>query len=145
MIDAGGLEGADLSSLGLAILSGAACPPALVRAIGAQIPRGRVVQLWGTTETQAGLYTRLDDPADAAESSAGRPSPGTEARIVAADGAPVAPGRDGEFQVRGPSLFPGDFNNPAANRAAFTADGWFCTGDLARADPAGNLAITGRI
>ena len=145
MIDAGVLAGADLSSLGLAILSGAACPPALVRAIGAKLPRGRVVQLWGMTEAQAGLYTRLEDPADAAETSAGRPSPGTEVRIVAADGAPAALGRDGELQVRGPLLFPGYFNNPAANRAAFTADGWFRTGDLAQLDRAGNVAITGRI
>ena len=144
-IDAGVLADADFSSLKLTVLSGAACPPALVRAIDAKMPRGRVAQLWGMTETQAGLYTRFDDPADAAETSAGRPSPGTEVRIAATGDAPAEPDHEGELQVRGPLLFSGYFNNPDANAQAFTADGWFRTGDLARADRAGNVAITGRI
>src|SRR5439155_24057832 len=35
-------------------------------------------------------------------------------------------------------------DNDQANREAFTADGWFRTGDLAAIDAAGNVAITGR-
>src|SRR5204863_3569485 len=63
-----------------------------------------------------------------------RPSPGTEVRIA----------EDGELQVRGCLLFPGYFENDEANAEAFTADGWFRTGDLAAQDAAGNVAITGR-
>ena len=78
--------------------------------------------------------------------SAGRPSPGTEVRILDPEtGATKAPGEEGELQIRGWLLFPGYYNNPSANEAAFAEDGWFRSGDLATADKDGNVAITGRI
>lgn len=40
------------------------------------------------------------------------------------------PGVPAEMQIRGPSVFDGYLGAPAANAAAFTADGWFRTGDL---------------
>jgi non-ribosomal peptide synthetase component E (peptide arylation enzyme) len=96
------------------------------------------------TETQAALYSRPGDPLEVSANSAGRPSPGTEVRVVDPDGRRCPPGEEGELQVRGCLLFPGFFNNPAANEAGFTADGWYRTGDLATIDAAGNVAITGR-
>jgi cyclohexanecarboxylate-CoA ligase/acyl-CoA synthetase len=50
----------------------------------------------------------------------------------------------GELQVRGCSLFAGYLANDEANAAAFTADGWFRTGDLATIDEAGNVHLVGR-
>jgi acyl-CoA synthetase (AMP-forming)/AMP-acid ligase II len=141
----GALETCDLSSMRLTVLSGSACPPDLIRAFDLMMPVGRVVQLWGMTETQAGLYTRPGDDVDVAATSAGRPSPGTEVRIVDEDGGASATGAEGELQVRGCLLFPGYYRNDEANAEAFTADGWFRTGDLARVDEAGNVSITGRI
>jgi cyclohexanecarboxylate-CoA ligase len=134
----------DLTSLKLAIISGSACPPELARAFAAKAPACAVTQLWGMTETQGALYTRPDDPLEVSATSAGRPSPGTEVRIVDADGLPVAPGTEGELQVRGCLLFPGYLDNPAANEAAFTEGGWFRSGDLAVQDEAGNVRISGR-
>jgi len=141
---AGLLDSTDLSSLRLVICSGSACPPDLARAVAARLPNGRFTQLWGMTETQAGLYSRPDDPLDVSATTAGRPSPGTEVRVVNAEGASLAPGKEGEFQVRGSLMFPGYFDNPEANADAFTDDGWFRTGDLAVLDPAGNVRISGR-
>jgi cyclohexanecarboxylate-CoA ligase len=92
-----------------------------------------VTQLWGMTELQAGLYTRPGDPFEMSAASAGRPSPGTEARLS----------EEGELQVRGPSVFSEYYNNREATNAAFTADGWFRTGDLAEARGE-YFAITGR-
>ena len=123
----------DWSSLKLAIMSGSACPPQLVRFFAEKAKNCAVTQLWGMTEMQAGLYTRPGDPPEVHATSAGRPSPGTEIRI-----------EEGELQVRGCLLFPGYFDNDEANRSAFTADGWFRTGDLAAIDAAGNVSITGR-
>ena len=40
------------------------------------------------------------------------------------------PGVPGEMQVRGPTVFDGYFGSPDLTAAAFTADGWFRTGDL---------------
>lgn len=134
----------DFGSLRLVILSGSACPPELMRWLQAKLPDCAVTQLWGMTETQGALYTRPGDALDVAAESAGRPSPGTEVRVLAADGRPCATNEEGELQVRGCSLFPGFFDNDDANRSAFTADRWYRTGDLARIDAAGNVAITGR-
>ncbi len=135
----------DMGSLKLAIMSGSACAPELVRWFAARLPACAVTQLWGMTETQGALYTRPGDAVEVAALSAGRVSPGTEVRVSGADGAPVTPGDEGELQVRGCLLFPGYFNNEAANRDAFTADGWFRSGDLATMDAQCNVAITGRI
>jgi len=38
-------------------------------------------------------------------------------------------GEDNEIMLKGKTIFPGYYNNPVANAAAFTDDGWFKTGD----------------
>ncbi|MFM9887366.1 MAG: class I adenylate-forming enzyme family protein [Burkholderiales bacterium] len=134
----------DFSSLRLAIMSGSASPPDLVRWFQAQTPQCAVTQLWGMTETQGALYSRPGDHPDVAATSAGRASPGTEIRIAGQDDQAMPAGEEGELQVRGCLLFPGFFDNDSANAAAFTADGWYRSGDLATMDAAGQVTITGR-
>ena len=82
---AGLLEAAPFDPLKLVVLSGAAVPPQIVTRLAAVLPGGKVTQLWGMTELQAGLYTRPDDPVDRVAQSAGRPSPGAKARLVGPD------------------------------------------------------------
>lgn len=136
----------DLSSLKMMIMSGTACPEELVRWVDDQLPNCAVTQLWGMTETQGGLYTRPSDGIERSATSAGRPSPGTEVRIADPDtNEPLAPGQEGELQIRGPLLFPGYYLNDDANKAAFTDDHYFRSGDLAVQDADGFVAITGRI
>ena len=79
---AGCVRAHDWSSLELAIVSGSIAPPSLVRYFAEKLPRCAVTQLWGMTELQAGLYTRPGDPFEMSATSAGRPSPGTEVRVV---------------------------------------------------------------
>lgn len=145
MLKAGLMDATALASVRLVICSGSACPPDLARAVAAKLPNGRFSQLWGMTETQAGLYTRPGDPVELAATSAGRPSPGTEVRIASPEGTALPPGEEGELQVRGGLLFPGYFDNAGANAQAFADGGWFRSGDLAVRDAAGNVRITGRI
>lgn len=38
-------------------------------------------------------------------------------------------GEDNEILLKGKTIFPGYYKNPEANKAAFTPDGWFRTGD----------------
>jgi cyclohexanecarboxylate-CoA ligase/acyl-CoA synthetase len=130
---AGAFERYDWSSLELAIVSGSMAPPELIRFFAEKVPACAVTQLWGMTELQAGLYTRPGDPFEMSATSAGRPSPGTDVRLS----------EEGELQVRGPLLFSGYLDNPTETANAFTADGWFRSGDLAerRGD---YFAITGR-
>ncbi len=138
------LDRADLSSLRLAVLVGGAAPPPLVRAVAARLPNGEVGRLWGRAELPAGLYTRRGDGPEIAARSAGRPPPGTEARIADRHGHETPRGAEGELQMRGPSVFTGYFGNPEATAAAFTADGWFRSGEAARMDAAGNVTFSGR-
>ncbi len=141
---AGLLAKHDFSSLKMMIISGTSCPPDLARWVAAQLPGCAVTQLWGMTETQGALYTRPGDPIELTATTTGRASPGTEVRIADAEGRVCPPGEEGELQVRGCLLFPGFFNNPAANDTAFAPGGWYRSGDLAAMDATGNVTITGR-
>lgn len=72
--------------------------------------------------------------------------PGFEMRVMDLNNkAERAPdGEVGELQVSGPVVFDHYFNNTEATARAFSSDGWFITGDLARIDQAGNLILVGR-
>ncbi len=75
--------------------------------------------------------------------SMGRPTVGTVFRVVGPDGVALPERWIGRLQLRSGRVTPGYLNNPEANAEAFTADGWFDTGDLAfLAD--GEVTITGR-
>src|SRR4029079_1201983 len=54
-------------------------------------------------------------------------------------------GGAGEIQVRGPNVTPGYFRRPEEDVAAFTADGWFRTGDRGFLDNDAYLTVSGRI
>ena len=74
----------------------------------------------------------------------GPPIVGTEVRVVDNEGKQVAPGVEGDVEVRGPQVFDGYIDNEEENRKAFTADGFFHTGDLGKLTINGELALTGR-
>ena len=141
---AGLFDGHDFASVRFSIISGAPCSPELARTVDEKLINGRVLQLWGMTEIQAGAYSRLDDSADARHTSIGQVSPGNELRVVGEDGTALAAGVEGELQIRGASVFPGYYDNDQANVSAFDDD-WFRTGDLATIDDGGYLRLTGRI
>lgn len=91
-------------------------------------------------------YTRLDDPEEVVHGTEGRPlSEYDEIRIVDEELHDVPPGEVGELLARGPYTIRGYWNAPEANRASFTGDGFFRTGDLARLTPEGNLVVAGRV
>ncbi len=52
---------------------------------------------------------------------------------------------EGEIQIKGDNVMLGYYNNPEANAAAFTEDGWFRTGDVGYMDSDGYFYITGRL
>jgi len=90
-------------------------------------------------------YTRLDDPEDVACTTQGRPlSEGDEVRLVDESGRDVAEGEPGSLLTRGPYTPRGYYRAPEQNARAFTADGWYRSGDIVRRRPDGNLVVEGR-
>ena len=65
-------------------------------------------------------------------------------RIVDADGQDVPDGAAGESWLRGPNVTPGYWQRPDERAPAFTADGWFRTGDVGRRDADGFITIVDR-
>lgn len=65
----------------------------------------------------------------------GVPLPGIKVRIDS----------NGEILVKGPTVTPGYYNNPDANAAAFTDDGYFRTGDAGHFTADGALVLTERV
>lgn len=65
----------------------------------------------------------------------GVPLPGIKVRIDS----------NGEILVKGGTVTPGYYNNPDANAAAFTDDGYFRTGDAGHFTPSGALVLTERV
>ncbi len=143
-LEAGLLDREALASVRYCVISGAKAPPELYRRAQDALGNGRIAQLWGMTECQCGMFTRPDEALERAAWGCGRPSPGNQARVCDADDNPLPAGEEGALQIRGASVFDGYFGNEAANAAAFTADGWFRTGDSAVIDGTGAVAITGR-
>jgi len=97
---------------------------------------------YGMTECPMFTSGRHGDSVEQLCGTDGRPVPGAEARLVDEAGRPVGPGVEGEVEAYGPQLCVGYLD--ASLNTAFTADGFFRTGDLAVCDAEGYLRITGR-
>jgi cyclohexanecarboxylate-CoA ligase len=132
----------DLSALRIFGCGGADVPPALVRDARTLLDCF-VTRLYGSTELPTLSGTGLHDPALKAAQTDGRAIGTATYRIVDNLGLEVALGSIGELEADGPEGFVG-YLRPEHAADAFTADGWFRSGDLACADEAGFLSIRGR-
>jgi malonyl-CoA/methylmalonyl-CoA synthetase len=126
--------------LRLATSGSAALPVTLAarwRALTGVIPLER----FGMTEIGVGMSNPLD-PAARRAGSVGPPLPTVEARLVDEGGREID--GPGELHVRGPSVFAGYWQREDATASAFSADGWFKTGDVAERAPDGYVRLLGR-
>ncbi|KAK5091437.1 hypothetical protein LTR05_001620 [Lithohypha guttulata] len=70
---------------------------------------------------------------------------GVEIKILDEAGEELAQGKEGEVCIKGENVTKGYLNNPKANKEAFTASGFFRTGDQGKKDGDGYVILTGRI
>jgi malonyl-CoA/methylmalonyl-CoA synthetase len=127
-------------------ISGSAALPTPTKRAWTELSKGNVLlERYGMTEVGMALSCGLE-VADRVDGSVGWPLPGVQARLVDANnGELIEHGkeldtegreRDGEIQLRGPTIFTEYWRNPAATEKEFVAasDGqgpWFKTGDVA--------------
>lgn len=88
---------------------------------------------YGLSETTASVS--FFPKVDYSISSVGVPIPGVNVKI----------GEGSEVLVKGPTVMRGYYNKPEATAEAFTADGWFRTGDAGYLDDNGAIFLTDRI
>ena len=106
-----------------------------------------ICQIYGLTETygNCAVVDGRCDPLEKRLTSVGRPLDGVDLRIVDPESlAPCQTGETGEIQVKGYVTI-GYYKDEDKNRAAFTPDGYFRTGDLGLLDHEGYLYFRGRI
>jgi long-chain acyl-CoA synthetase len=138
----GRVAGEPLQRLRLAVSGGDALPASVRNAYRERFGR-ELLEGYGLTETSP--VVSMNTPAQNRPGTVGRALPGVEIRIQGTNAAKTPVGKQGEIQVRGPSVMLGYYNRPEENRIAFTPDGWFRTGDLGFLDADGYLSISGRI
>jgi acyl-CoA synthetase (AMP-forming)/AMP-acid ligase II len=126
-------------------------PLPLLRAALEAWPDTDFIQVYGLTEV-AGVATHLMPEAhrDVAHperlTSAGKPVPGCEVRIVDPGTLAVVPvGEPGEIWLRTPQLMKGFLGKPEETAAAITPEGWFRTGDIGRVDDEGFVFVEDRL
>ncbi|MBB4086537.1 class I adenylate-forming enzyme family protein [Sphingomonas carotinifaciens] len=135
----------DLSCLVDLAAGGAPRPVEHVRRIAAEMGGTAPLIGYGLTETNATGSGNWRSNYLAKPDSAGRASPPlVELRIVDDDGRPVAQGARGEVAIRSVANFREYWGQPEATAAAFTADGFFRTGDIGLLDADGYLFIVDR-
>lgn len=134
----------DFGSLRVFTNAGAAMPPEAAR----QMERvfGCIQHVcYGATDGGAPAMLRYDDPPEKRYTTVGRVSEFDELRIVDASMNDVAPGAVGEIVWRSPTKSFGYLNEPERTEAAFSADGWYRSGDLGTIDDENYLSIVGRV
>jgi long-chain acyl-CoA synthetase len=92
----------------------------------------RIFEGYGLTETSPVIAVNY--PAAHRIGTVGKALPNVKCRFAA----------DGELEVKGPSIFVGYWKKDQETAEAFTADGWFKTGDIGHIDADGFVSITDR-
>ena len=102
-----------------------------------------ILEGYGLSETSP-ILTLNPMTASSFSGTVGLPFPSTDIKLLDVDDMEVPLGQPGEICAKGPQVMKGYWQKPEANAAAFTADGYFRTGDIGVFDDKGFLKIVDR-
>ncbi|MFC3612861.1 long-chain fatty acid--CoA ligase [Lutimaribacter marinistellae] len=134
-------ETTDYSRLEGVMVGGAPAPEALLRrcaSVGLE-----VAQAYGMTESGPGVLVLDKEDAQQRIGSSGKPLMHVDVRLVRQDGTDAGQDEVAEIWLQGPSITPGYWRRPEANKNDYS-DGWFKTGDAAYRDADGFYYIVDR-
>jgi len=134
----------DLSSLEVLAYGGSPMAPELIRRTRELLPRVKLVQVYGLSET--GFLTGLQDHehTNGRVVSCGRPCPGIDVQVTDESGRQLETGQRGELVARGSNVMRGYWNDPEDTITAFQ-NGFFRTGDIGYQDADGYFYILDRL
>jgi amino acid adenylation domain-containing protein len=142
----------DVSSLRLVLFAGEVMPIVHLRSFKKQVPRPRLLNLYGPTETNVCTWYEIPEtiPEDRVEPyPIGRTCSQLESVVVDPDGQPVQPGGEGELCISGPNVMQGYWARPDLTARSFLPeDGsdrrWYRTGDIVVELDGGDYRFVGR-
>ncbi|KZO92575.1 phenylacetyl-CoA ligase [Calocera viscosa TUFC12733] len=134
----------DLSHLHWVTSGAAPLPSPVLEQFRALLPRARIGEGYGLTETST-LVSSFDMHQPPIAGSVGFLVSDTQARIVQPNGEDAPPGSPGEIWVKGPQMALGYSNDRQASEETFLPDGWVRTGDEGYFGQDGSLYIVDRI
>jgi long-chain acyl-CoA synthetase len=132
----------DFSRLRVAIGGGAAVLPT-TSAKWKALTGKNILEGYGLSETSP-ILTLNPTTTGGFSATVGLPFPSTDIKLLDDDDNAVGVGEPGEVCARGPQVMVGYWQKPQANASAFTADGYFRTGDIGVFDAKGFLKIVDR-
>ena len=137
-------DGADLSAWRVSGYGGAIMPEATLERIAEKLPRLKLINCYGSTETTSPAVFMPPEEAVARKEYVGLTAPCGHIVVMDTEGVEVSYGTPGEVYISGAMVVPGYFNNPEATVREFRA-GYWKSGDLGIMDERGYLRIIDRI
>ncbi len=137
-------ESADLSAWRISGYGGAIMPEVTLERIAEKLPRLKLINCYGSTETTSPAVFMPPEEAVARKEYVGLTVPCGHITVMDFDGVEVPYGTPGEVYIGGAMVVPGYFNNPEATEREFKA-GYWKSGDLGIMDAQGYLRIIDRI
>ena len=149
----------DLSNLRVITYGAAACPYEVLKKTIERFPGRALINAFGGTETSSTIaMLRAEDQIITGKeteeerekklkrlaTSIGIPLDDVEIQIRDEEGRALSTGETGELVVRGPRIMKGYWKDEEKTKKAFTADGWYRTGDMGYVDEEGYIYLCGR-
>jgi long-chain acyl-CoA synthetase len=149
----------DLSSVRVITYGAAACPYEVLKKTIERFPGRALINAFGGTETSSTIAAlRAEDQVITGKeteaerekklkrlaTSIGLPMDDVEIQVRDEKGKELPPEQLGEIVVKGPRIMKGYWKDEERTEKAFTADGWYRTGDLGYKDEEGYIYLTGR-